>query len=112
MRQLQLELVRKGHPVFWYDDIAVSSPEFAAMQMGGAQGWWKVDAARLHGGDDKAVTREEAARALGRSGLTGTEDLSWQVLQSWGYDVKTRSGPVQRGKFAEWMIQRLGEAKP
>lgn len=107
LRQLQLELVRKGHPVFWYDDVPVSSPEFAAMQMGGAQGWWNVDAATLHAEENNPVSGEEAAHALGRLDLTGASDLSWQMLQARGYDVQGRSGSVRRREFAEWMIRRM-----
>jgi hypothetical protein len=107
LRQLQLELVHKGHPVFWYDDVPVHAPQFSAMQMGGAQGWWKVDAATLHAEESNTVSEEEAAHALDRSDLTGSPDLSWKMLQSKGYEVQGRSGPVRRLEFAEWMIQRM-----
>jgi len=112
LRQLQLELVRKGHPVFWYDDVPVNAPEFAAMQIGGAQGWWKVDAATLHAEESSTVSEEEAAHALDRADLAGSADLSWQMLQSKGYEVQGRSGPVRRLEFAEWMIQRMQGRQP
>jgi hypothetical protein len=77
------------------------------MQMGGAQGWWNVDAATLHAEENNPVSGEEAAHALGRLDLTGASDLSWQMLQARGYDVQGRSGPVRRREFAEWMIRRM-----
>lgn len=107
LRRLQMELVRKGHPVFWYDDVPVGSPEFAAMQMGGAQGWWRVDDTTLHADDDKVVTAEEASHAMGRAELTGAGELSWATLQSKGYNVRGRTGAVRRSDFAAWMIAKL-----
>jgi hypothetical protein len=77
------------------------------MQMGGAQGWWRVDAATLHAEENNTVSAEEAAQALGRADIGGAADLSWQALQTKGYDVQGRSGPVQRREFALWMIWRM-----
>lgn len=106
LRDLQLDLVRKGHPVFWYDDVLVRSPEFAAMQIGGAQGWWKVDPATLHGDEDRPVSGEEAAHALGLAEASLRMEFKWEDLRAKGYVVQGRSGPVRRRDFAAWMIEK------
>lgn len=107
LEKLQMELARKGHPVFWYDDVPVQSPEFVAMQMGAAKGWWKVDPATLHGEAKKTVSTEEAALALGRRIKSSRHaGLSWEDLRAEKYDVQKRTGSVSRDEFAEWMIAR------
>ena len=113
--QLQLALVRKGHPVFWYDDVAIHASGFAAMQMAGARQWWKPDAVTLHGNADAVLLGTDAAEALRGAVAASVLDaighkpeLTWADLQSVGLNVGARSGGVNRGDFAAWMLQRMG----
>ena len=107
MRQLQLELVRSGHPVFWYDDIPVGSVGFAPMQMGAVQEWWSVDSQTLHGEAEKQVSGDEASKALRESKLLGRGPLSWEDLRSIGLEIGENHGALRRQQFAEWMILRM-----
>lgn len=109
MLGLQRALVGKGHPVFWYDDVPVASSEFAAMQMGGARGWWTADEATLHGDGDTAMQGSEIAAALGKDlgGAGGMGQMSWPDLQRLGYDTGIRTGVIRRAAFANWMLDRM-----
>ena len=107
MRQLQLELVRSGHPVFWYDDIPVGSVGFAPMQMGAVQEWWSVDSQTLHGEAEKQISGDEASKALRESKLLGRGPLSWEDLRSIGLEIGENHGALRRQQFAEWMILRM-----
>jgi hypothetical protein len=107
MARFQLELVRKGHPVFWYDDVPVASAGFAAMQMGGARGWWSPDGATLHGDEERAVTRDEVARALGLDKVAERAEIRWEDLRGLGMEIGGRTGVVRRREFGEWMIARV-----
>ena len=60
---MQLALVRRGHPIFWYDDVVLNSPSFIGMQMGGARQWWKPAPETLHGNADE-VLREAKPRLI------------------------------------------------
>lgn len=107
LRQLQLELVHSGHPIFWYDDIPIGSAGFAAMQMGAVREWWFVDDQTLHGEAEKQVTGDEAANALRESKLLGHGPLDWEDLRSIGLEVRDNRGTVRRQQFAEWMVLRM-----
>ena len=114
LEKLQLALVRRGHPIFWYDDIPLDSTDFIDMQMAGARQWLKPDAATLHANSDSALLGSEAATAL--QGIANTSaldrirektELNWADLGSLGMDVGNRTGTVRRGDFATWMLKPL-----
>jgi hypothetical protein len=114
MEGVQRALVQKAHPIFWYDDVLLSAPDFAAMQMGGARQWWTPDPATLHGDEAAAVQRGEAAAALKElkpvrdtNALAGTGQMMWADLQALGYDTGIRAGIVRRKEFADWMMERM-----
>jgi hypothetical protein len=108
MAGLQKALVQKGHPVFWYDDVPVASPGFAAMQMGGAQRWWTADATTLHGEGDAPMTEGEIVAALGGrpSARAKMGQMTWPDVHALGYDTGIRTGVVRRREFASWMLER------
>jgi len=107
LRRLQLELVKNGHPVFWYDDIPVGSAGFSAMQMGAVQDWWSLNPETLHGEAEKQVSGDEASKVLGKSKLMGHGPLNWEDLRSIGLEIGDHHGAVQRQQFAEWMILKM-----
>jgi FAD dependent oxidoreductase len=113
LEKLQLALVRRGHPIFWYDDIPLDSPDFPEMQMAGARQWLKPDAATLHANSDSSLLGSEAATALrGIANASALDrirektELTWADLRSLGLDVGNRAGTVRRGDFATWMLNR------
>jgi len=61
LRKLQLALVQEGHPIVWFDDVAIRDPNFPAMQMGGVSSWFKLDADSLHSGANQPASQEELA---------------------------------------------------
>ncbi len=111
LARLQRELVRHGHPIFWYDDVPVGSANFAAMQMAGARQWWKPDATTLHGEADAALSGTDATDALhnvsSATSLRSKPQITWADLHSLGLAVGKRSGTVHRGDFAAWMLTRM-----
>src|ERR1700738_191718 len=114
MEKLQRSLVQRGHPVFWYDDIPVAAPAFAAMQMAGARQWVRTDNMTLHADENAALKGSEAAAALkgamparDTSAIAGVGQMTWSDLSALGYDTGRRAGPVRRGEFAKWMLERM-----
>ena len=111
MQKLQLALLRRGHPIFWYDDVLLDSPDFVGMQMAGARQWWKADATTLHGnaraalnGSDVAIALHGVASDNALAHIRDKTDLTWADLGSLGMDVGGRTGTVQRGDFATWFV--------
>ncbi len=66
-QQLQLDLLRRGAPVFWFDDLEIKNPAFAAAQFLGVRGIFGPDGNDLHFRPGGSVTRPEAVLALGRA---------------------------------------------
>ncbi len=64
LRRLQHELVSKGSPVYWYDDVAVSHPAFPAIQFLAVSGFMTGRDSDLHFRPDDPLTRQEAAEIL------------------------------------------------
>jgi hypothetical protein len=111
---LQKVLVTNGHPIFWYDDVPVSSAMFSAMQMGGARGWWTPDPQTLHADAEGIVSGEEAAAALRQFSLVKNTSLlekkpqiEWSDIHELGYKTGGNTGRVDRMNFAQWMLQRM-----
>ena len=110
---LQRELVLRGQPIFWFDDIPVNLAGFAAMQIGATRGWWVVDPATLHGGADDLVDGRSVAKALAgqikpadAAALQGKTSLRWEDLRPAGLNVGKFSGEMRRLDFARWMMER------
>jgi hypothetical protein len=60
---VQAELAKRGVPLVWFDDLAVSDPDFASIQLAAIRGVYPLGS-DLHASPDAPVTRAEAARAL------------------------------------------------
>lgn len=114
MLRLQRALVNSGHPIFWYDDVPLATPGFAAMQMGGARQWWHPDVATLHADQTAAMQGSEVVVALAgmkpvrhTSALRGMREVTWADLHAFAYDTGSRTGIVRRKEFADWFMERL-----
>ncbi|MBS1799725.1 MAG: FAD-dependent oxidoreductase [Acidobacteria bacterium] len=107
LAKLQRELVQRGHPVFWYDDVPVDSEDFAAMQMGGARHWWAPDSQTLHGNPESPVTKGEIASPLHIQASPDTDTAQWDDLRRAGERVGSRSGTITRRELASWMLERM-----
>jgi len=106
LRRMQQALVEHGHPIFWYDDLPLSSANFPAMQMAGIARWWQADTATLHSMEDAAVTGAEVLHALANAtpALARKEQLHWSELRP--LRIGARSGIIRRGDFGRWMLER------
>ena len=103
LEKMQLALVRRGHPIFWYDDVLLDSPGFVGMQMAGARQWWKPDAATLHGdadavlnGNEGATALQQVANASALARIREKTELTWADLGSLGVDVGNRYSAARR----------------
>lgn len=65
--QLQVSLLRRGVPIYWFDDLDRRSHAFAAAQFLAARGIFGPDGTDLHFNPAAPVTREEAIPALARA---------------------------------------------
>ena len=105
LHAVQLDLVQRRHPIFWFDDVDIHSNEFAAMQMGASTGWWRVNGSTLHGEPGQIVSVQEAENALGRKLASSAPGLQWEILAQAGLNVGRRAGQISRADFGSWMIQ-------
>lgn len=64
--QLQLSLLRRGAPVYWFDDLERSNPAWAAAQFLAVRGIFGPDGKDLHFNPSAPVTRRDAVGALSR----------------------------------------------
>jgi hypothetical protein len=63
---LQLDLVRNGAPIYWFDDLKVDDPSFRATQFLAAKGFFGGNDRNLHFSPSAPVTRKDALVALAR----------------------------------------------
>jgi len=77
---LQLDLVRHGAPIYWFDDLKVNAPAFAAAQFLAEKGIFGGKKQNLHFAPMAPATREQALVALVR--LLGIERVPAANL--WG----------------------------
>jgi len=64
VRQLQLLLLDQQVPVYWYDDVPLGHPAFAATQLLALEGVWEGNDADLHFSPDDAAVTAEAKRVV------------------------------------------------
>jgi len=64
---LQVDLVRSGAPIYWFDDLKVDDPAFPAAQLLAAKGVFGGNGQNLHFSPSAPVTRQDALIALARS---------------------------------------------
>jgi len=64
---IQLDLVRSGAPIYWFDDVKIDEPAFAAAQFLAEKGIFGGNGQNLHFSPSAPVTRQQALVALARS---------------------------------------------
>jgi len=64
VRRLQLLLVDQRIPVYWYDDVPLAHPAFAATQLLAVEGVWEGNDADLHFSPDDPALAGEAKRVV------------------------------------------------
>lgn len=119
IRSLQRMLVMQGHPIFWFDDVPLSSPWFAAAQNAAVQGWLPIDGKSLHFAAEAPLPGADVLQALRKSGLAAhmkastlqriaaSSEPTWEDLQgsqSAGFRLQ---GPIKRGDFSLWLFKTV-----
>ncbi len=67
VEQLQLELLYRGVPIYWFDDLEIGDLGFRAAQFLGVRSIFGPNPADLHFSPNRVVTRGEGASALTRA---------------------------------------------
>lgn len=83
---IQPELIKAGISLVWFDDLPVSHPSFAAIQLTALRGVYPLNNADLHSSPDAPVTRAEAAAALAayfQRHTTREQDMQLAVKEGW-----------------------------
>ncbi len=88
VRRLQLRLIDQGIPLYWYDDVPLEHPAFAATQLLAIDGVWEGEGGTLHFSPRDVVALGEAAqrvialaRGIRRWGGSGPVEPDAQVLR-------------------------------
>ena len=63
-RRLQLLLLDQGVPLYWYDDVPLSHPAFAATQLLAVEGIWEGEPGTLRFAPDQTLTCGEGTRLV------------------------------------------------
>jgi len=104
VRRLQISLLDQEIPLYWYDDVPLEHPAFAAIQLLAIEGVWEGDAGTLHFAPQDAIAPGEAkerVRALARG------------LRRWGGAAPPPHAAEDRrtrGDLAVWLGRLLREA--
>jgi len=64
-RRLQLSLLEQGIPLYWYDDVPLTHPAFAATQLLAVEGVWEGEDDALHFSPEKPMVIGEGKRRVG-----------------------------------------------
>ena len=64
VRRLQLMLLDQGVPLYWYDDVPLSHPAFAATQLLAVEGIWEGEPGTLHFAPEQPLTLGEGRRLV------------------------------------------------
>jgi len=64
-RRLQLKLLEQGIPLYWYDDVPLAHPAFAATQLLAVEGVWEGENDTLHFSPEKPMVVGEGKRRVG-----------------------------------------------
>jgi hypothetical protein len=119
---LQDFLLRHGHPIFWFDDVAPDSGFFVAAQLVSAREWLPADSSTLHFAPDSLLTGETILEAMKKAGLSGlltpesiatiqgTSIPTWEALRAAGLKIpetEKTTESVTRGEFANWLLSQV-----
>ena len=67
VRKLQVLLLDEGIPLYWYDDVPLLHPAFAATQLLAVEGAWEEDTQTLRFRPDDTLTLGEGKRGIARA---------------------------------------------
>jgi hypothetical protein len=108
LAHLQRTLVLQSHPIFWFDDVPVGSPTFAAMQLAGQNAWLTLDPATLHGAPSAPATRQEIKAAIhikSPASSVAAQPTTWKAIAAQGLKTPGLSDrPISRGELAQWLL--------
>jgi hypothetical protein len=119
LRRLQLDLINLGQPLVWYDDVPVSSPEFAGIQAASIRGLLPRRNDTLHFFPQNPVTVDEIKAALQKLDvvhaspfdLSGSTTVAWEQLARFKHGAEDNHGLVRRGEFAAWLLRLPGHTQ-
>lgn len=85
-RRLQLLLLDQQIPIYWYDDVPLDHPAFAATQLLAIEGVWEGNEADLHFAPDLPMRMDEGKRRIAAAATSirrwgGNADSDSQALQ-------------------------------
>jgi hypothetical protein len=63
-RRLQIRLLEQGIPLYWYDDVPLGHPAFAATQLLAVEGVWEGEGQTLHFSPEKPMVIGEGKRRV------------------------------------------------
>jgi hypothetical protein len=108
LAQLQNTLAQQGHPIFWFDDVPVGSPSFAALQLAGQNAWITLDPATLHAAPSSPASPEEIAAAIHIKSSTvapASQSTTWKAIAALGIKTPNLSDrPISRAELAQWLV--------
>jgi hypothetical protein len=111
LKQLQRTLVHEGHPIFWFDDVPVASPNFPALQLAGQYAWLTLDPASLHAAPSAPATAAEIAFAISikyHTSTPTTRSTNWRAVAALGLKTPSLSDePITRVELARWLLPHL-----
>lgn len=114
---LQQSLLRRGHPIFWFDDVDPGSTIFVAAQWTAARGWLPADSSTLHFAPMTPLSGRAIVDAMQWAGLADKltaasvgalqqeTSPTWEDLRKAGLKVPLQQGKVARGDFAIWLLR-------
>jgi hypothetical protein len=113
---VQAEIVKKGVPIVWFDDLPTNHPDFAAIHLAAIQGLYPVDRLHLHAAPQSPVTRAEAAAILtsymGKP-MTGQAAIDFVVREGWmAVDHRNWFHPDLPFYWTDWRTERFPKPIP
>lgn len=117
LHELQWDLLMRGQPLVWFDDVPLDSPFFQAAQFAAVLHLitLRPDSLKFEAGEE--ISGEEAASALAKlsvlepsallphtADIAGQTRLLWSSLEKFGHYADKRAGPVKRGDFVYWLM--------
>lgn len=111
LHRLQLDLIRMGQPLVWYDDVPIASRAFVAIQTTTILGLLPPANGTLHFSRDEPISESQARSALQKlnpdyAGLFNSSakgNVTWDQLAQFGRGAERKQGIVRRGEFAAWL---------
>jgi hypothetical protein len=99
--EVQTELATAGVPLVWFDDLPVTHPSFADIQLAAIRGLYPLASDHLHASPDAPATRGEAAHAL--AALFGTTQADVKGTAIDVPDTHPHAGAIRLAVAQGWM---------